>query len=112
MQAPLVALSVKVASMGADEGAGMTIEAEIASQGIPVVVDSLKQLGHCLGRNAHPLLHSWTPPTAEILRYVVQVPDFAGKVQPLHVLPVVLITIPTEPEINLSDSHCVLPQRQ
>eukprot|EP00961_Rhodomonas_salina_P082257 1106099-Rhodomonas_salina.1 len=88
MQAPLVALSVKVASMGADEGAGTTIEVEIASQRIPVlVVDGLKQLGHCFCRNAHPLLRSWTPQTAEILRYVVQVPDLAGKVQPLHVLP-------------------------
>eukprot|EP00961_Rhodomonas_salina_P015461 207626-Rhodomonas_salina.1 len=108
MQAPLVALSVKVASMGAN-GAGTTIKVEIASQRIPIVVDGLKQLGHCFGRNAHPLLCSWTPQTAEILSNVEQVPDLAGKVQPLHILPVVLITIPTEPEINLSDCHCVLP---
>eukprot|EP00961_Rhodomonas_salina_P004929 66847-Rhodomonas_salina.1 len=88
--------------MGADEGAGTTIKVEVACQRIPVVIDGLKQLGQSFSRNAHPLLGSWTPSTTEVLCDVMQVPDLAGKVQPLHILPVVLITIPTESEINLS----------
>eukprot|EP00961_Rhodomonas_salina_P084639 1136878-Rhodomonas_salina.1 len=79
MQLPLVAVSVNVTSMGAYEGAGTTIKVEVACQRIPIVVDCLKQLGQSFGRNAHPLLRSWTPSTTEVLCNVMQVPDFAGK---------------------------------